>query len=739
MKLPWKLLLSVVFSSGFLLMASALAADTNRGVRIQLRASEEPTAPVVEEVQLYGASHALVIGINDYTQGWPRLSNAIRDAELVAAELRKKGFEVTLKLDLSSADLKSAFEEFFVYKGEDPQARLFVWFAGHGHTENGEGYLIPADSPLPDAGAEFRIKALSMRRFGEFVRLAGAKHALAVFDSCFSGTIFTTQRSAPPAAVTRATALPVRQFLSSGDENQQVSDDGRFRKLFIRALRGEERADANGDSYLTGSELGMFLTDRVTNLTENRQTPRYGKLRDEDYDRGDFVFLLPSPPAVAPKPRKTETYAILSVDSNVIGARVLVDGREVGTTDLADTEIPPGEHRIMVEKQGYEPYSKKVSFVKGRAVTLYVDLRRQGPSKAKLYVDTEPEDARIRILNIKPKYSRGIALDPGRYHVEVAAKGYETERRWIDLAAGHEAPIRFDLAKRRPAIQPEPTRVESAKAKAAKPPASAGVKPARTTAAESAPALPTMTNSIGMKFVRIPAGNFEMGSNYSPKDVAAKFGGQAEWHQKEHPRHVVEISKPFYLQTTEVTQGQWKRVMVQNPSYFKDCGDDCPVEMVSWNMARQFISKLNHMERTTKYRLPTEAEWEYAGRAATNSPFYTGQCISTDQANYSGNSPGANCPAGERSRETVKVGSYQSNAWGLFDMHGNVWEWCQDRYGNYSSGPVVDPVGPSEGRARLARGGSFNTGALHLRSAFRREYRPSFRFQDTGFRVVRDF
>jgi len=190
-------------------MISALEAQATRGVRLQLRASEQPTAPIVEEVQLYGASYALVIGINNYTQGWPRLSNAIRDAELVADELRQKGFEVTLKKNLDSTDLKSTFEEFFVYKGEDPQARLFVWFAGHGHTQNGEGYLIPADAPLPGSGAIFRIKALSMRRFGEYVRLARAKHALAVFDSCFSGTIFTTQRSAPPAAVTRATTLPV--------------------------------------------------------------------------------------------------------------------------------------------------------------------------------------------------------------------------------------------------------------------------------------------------------------------------------------------------------------------------------------------------------------------------------------------------------------------------------------------------------------------------------------------------
>ena len=124
------------------------------------------------------------------------------------------------------------------------------------------------------------------------MRLADSKHALAVFDSCFAGTIFDAQRELPPPAITRATTLPVRQFLTSGDVGQTVSDDGTFRKLFLRALRGEERANGNRDDYLTASELGLFLSDRMVNLRLG-QTPRYGKLRDPDYDRGDFVFVLP--------------------------------------------------------------------------------------------------------------------------------------------------------------------------------------------------------------------------------------------------------------------------------------------------------------------------------------------------------------------------------------------------------------------------------------------------------------
>lgn len=287
-------ILIVIIITSSLWLLSNTAALARRGITVKLRANEKADAPVTEEVNLYSSNYALVIGIDNYTHGWPKLSGAVNDAKLVAEELQKKRFEVTLKTDLRSKELKQSFEEFFVLKGEDPLSRLFVWFAGHGHTLKGEGFLVPADAPRPDEGTQFRLKALSMRRFGEYVRLAQSKHAFAVFDSCFSGTIFNTQRSLPPAAITRATTFPVRQFLSSGDVEQTVSDDGTFRKLFIRAIRGEERADPNSDGYLTGSELGLFLTDRLTNLTNSTQTPRYGKLRDPDYDRGDFVFILPS-------------------------------------------------------------------------------------------------------------------------------------------------------------------------------------------------------------------------------------------------------------------------------------------------------------------------------------------------------------------------------------------------------------------------------------------------------------
>ncbi len=280
----------IAIACGVALAGASAALADSRGLSVDLRTAAAADAPVAETVRLYTGSYALVIGIDDYNNGWPRLSKAVEDAERVAAALDEQGFEVDLHLDVDSDALKSSLEEFFVVKGADPEARLFVWFAGHGHTEDGEGYLVPADAERPDTSPRFRIQALTMRRFGEYVRLAKAKHVFAIFDSCFSGTIFDTQRSMVPAAITRATTLPTRQFLTSGDAGQLVSDDGTFRELFLRALEGSEDADANNDGYITGTELGLHLSSRITNLTSGRQTPRYGKLRDKDWDRGDFVF-----------------------------------------------------------------------------------------------------------------------------------------------------------------------------------------------------------------------------------------------------------------------------------------------------------------------------------------------------------------------------------------------------------------------------------------------------------------
>jgi formylglycine-generating enzyme len=233
-------------------------------------------------------------------------------------------------------------------------------------------------------------------------------------------------------------------------------------------------------------------------------------------------------------------------------------------------------------------------------------------------------------------------------------------------------------------------------------------------------------NGVSFKMVRIPAGEFMMGS---PSDEPDRG--------KNETQHQVRISRDFWMGQTEVTQGLWKAVMGSNPSHFSNCGDDCPLELVSWNDCQEFIRKLNGMVSGGNFRLPTEAEWEYACRAGSTTPFNTGRCLKTDQANYDGNYPYIGCSKGEYRKRPVRAGSYSANAWGLYDMHGNVWEWCQDWYGDYPSGSVTDPTGPSGGSNRVCRGGSWLYDAGFCRSADRRYGTPDDRSYYLGLRLAR--
>ena len=234
-------------------------------------------------------------------------------------------------------------------------------------------------------------------------------------------------------------------------------------------------------------------------------------------------------------------------------------------------------------------------------------------------------------------------------------------------------------------------------------------------------------NSLSMEFVYIPPGAFMMGGALSPSEVEKRYGGEAKWYKGEQPQHRVILTSGFYMQTTEMTQRQWKAVMGSNPSSNK--GDDLPVERISWNDVQKFIRKLNQREGSNKYRLPTAAEWEYACRAGSATLFYFGSDESKlgEYAWYRGNS----------GRRTHRVAQKKPNAWGLFDMHGNVWEWCQDWYGDYSSGSVTDPKGPSGGSNRVSRSGGWNNIPRDVRSVHRGASNPDHRLDNLGFRLLR--
>jgi formylglycine-generating enzyme required for sulfatase activity len=200
--------------------------------------------------------------------------------------------------------------------------------------------------------------------------------------------------------------------------------------------------------------------------------------------------------------------------------------------------------------------------------------------------------------------------------------------------------------------------------------------------------------------------------------------------------HEVTLTKGFHMQKTQLTQGQWKAVMGNNPASFSDGGDDCPIESISWDQCREFIRRLN-AGKDGIYRLPTEAEWEYACRAGSLTPFCGGEISEL----YCGHDPvlsEAGWYCGNSGRKSRPVAQKSPNAHGLYDMHGNISEWCQDWYGEYGPDSQTDPCGPKSGSGKVIRGGSWFSNAKNCRSASRFYWPPNSRSEFIGFRLVKE-
>ena len=244
-------------------------------------------------VGIYSGSYALILGVADYTEGWPKLPSVIGETRQIEKVLTAKGFLVTRVLNPDDMRLENAFKVFIEKYGYDRNNRLLFYFSGHGYSrkKGAKGYLVPTNAPDPrKREKDFLRKALPMSQVLAWCRQIEAKHVIFLFDSCFSGTIFKT-RALPeiPPYISDITSRPVRQFITAGDAGQEVPAKSVFAAAFIRGLQG--KADLSKDGYITGSELGMYLRDKVL-YYRTGQTPQYGKIRDPDLDEGDFVFVV---------------------------------------------------------------------------------------------------------------------------------------------------------------------------------------------------------------------------------------------------------------------------------------------------------------------------------------------------------------------------------------------------------------------------------------------------------------
>jgi sulfatase modifying factor 1 len=230
--------------------------------------------------------------------------------------------------------------------------------------------------------------------------------------------------------------------------------------------------------------------------------------------------------------------------------------------------------------------------------------------------------------------------------------------------------------------------------------------------------------NVVQRFRWIAPGRFLMGS---PTDEPERYNNEVQ--------HEVMLSSGFWLADTACTQSLWQAVTGAKPSYFKGDARN-PVENVSWDEVQAFLSELNRRVSGLQARLPSEAEWEHACRAGTTTPFSFGENITPEQVNYDGNYPYAGGEKGRYREKTVAVGSLPANPWGLYEMHGNVWEWCADRFGDYPTAQQVDPTGPQTGGSRVLRGGSWLDVGRLARCALRLGLGPGNRYQSIGFQFA---
>jgi formylglycine-generating enzyme required for sulfatase activity len=664
------LLLVLIISFVFLYTLSLQVVEASRGMEPVFIKDNKGT-----QVGLYKESHALVIGASHYTNGWPKLPGVKNDVQLVGSILKEHGFKVVFVNDPDKVELRDAFENFINTHGQKPENRLLFYFAGHGYTKKlsyGDemGYIIPIDAPDPEVDpGGFSIKAMDMEQIQVFAKRIQSKHAIFLFDSCFSGSLFALSR-AIPKSISYKTSKPVRQFITSGSADETVPDRSTFREQFVAALEGE--GDVNEDGYVTGSELGQFLQDTVINYTNESQHPQYGKIRNRNLDKGDFVFALgsdvyESSVQMPSKPKEVEEFGFGNIDEK----------RQKRRED---------ERKLAELKTEWANWQKRLDSAYDKALEYDKDK----------YVSTNEK------TQVWKRLADSFSQD----------NPYSTEDQLIRSKAMDRLKYWSNYREPKPAVttNKEPSSIIAVQEKSSK-----------QVAADSA---------TGMEFVLVKGGCYQMGDQFGDGD------------DDEKPVHEVCVDD-FYMGKYEVTQGEWEVIMGDNPSKFKN-GRNYPVEQVSWNDVQGFIRKLNR-KTGLSYRLPTEAEWEYAARSGGNREKFAGLSNEGELYRYA-NFCDSNCEydwkiAGQNDgyANTSPVGTYIPNDLGIYDMSGNVYELVQDIYSEeaYREHQRNNPIYTKSGSRRVIRGGSWLSKPRDLRASDRFYNSPDDRGYILGFRLAR--
>ena len=664
-----------------------------------------------EAIPLYKDSYALVIGNGAYLakNGWKPLTSTVNDIKDVAEVLERHGFDVTLKTNVTTIEFNKAFSEFIHEAGKDKNNRLLFYYAGHGHTTKsaiGEdlGYLVMLDTPSPEKTAEFDLYSIDVAKLVTDSKKIHAKHVLFMFDSRFSSTILNLKNQATPPHITDRTQNPVRQFITAGRADEPVPSRSVFKMAFLNLL--ERRVEEPlPDGYLTGIELADYLYRTVPALPEG-QHPQHGKIYDSRLNTGDFVFVLPQNNNWhAEKTAEVDTVATLDITTTPKGATVYIDRVFVGRTPLQGHQIDTGVHLeksvyVGLEFPNYRSRVRKVPLKGGQQFSWAVDLEKMERPK----VTSQPE------------------LDRSQADL--------TENSQTDASAA------TDLSR-----APDNSDIEN------------DIMPNEEALSPSSNVPQTILGEDTAPMVLIPAGEFQMGSDSHTIGNAAT-----------RPMHVVYLDA-FYIDKYEVTVGQYNQfVLATNHRPLPDWvhrysrTDAHPVIGVSWHDARAYA-------KWAGKRLPTEAEWEKAARGGLIQKNYAwgDSAVNGTHCNFADKNLRI---IWDREREpednwadenlddgyayTAPIGSYPPNGYGLYDMVGNVWEWCFDVYDRnfYANSPDTNPIAEilirdgannivAVNKLRVTRGTSWYDGTSSIWIASRLGQPLETQALNVGFRCVK--
>ena len=490
----------------------------------------------------------------------------------------------------------------------------------------------------------------------------------------------------------------------------QVEKNKTYVLVLTKPVGGAEPVDAGGNFYALSvlPKNAMLTIDGVLQPSssdgEYSAMLPYGthtyKVEAGGYISKSGSFTVSSGDMTPISVSLLSAMASVSITCPTPAVSLYVDKKAVGNSPWSGS-LKEGMHLVEVRKSGYRSQQKTILLAQQQKLDVTFDelVAIQGnlsvnykPFGADVYVDGKK-------LGQSPRVFNGLLV--GNHQVEVRKDGYATDRKSVSISEGQTASITGTLASNAVASSSSNTLGYS----------SGSSSMASGSNAISIP----VKDGISIDMVKVEAGTFMMGATSEMKDP----------YDMEKPVHQVTLTNDYYMGKYEVTQALWEAVMGRNPSEYK--GDNLPVEQVSWNDCQEFISKLNSLTGR-KFRLPTEAEWEYAARGGKKSRSYqySGSSNISDVAWYDGNS----------GSKTHPVGTKQANELGIYDMTGNVWEWCLDWYGSYSSSSQTNPTGAVSGSSRVSRGGSWGLIARFCRLSIRNYITPDCRGDNLGLRLA---